>query len=119
MSFFDKFKYRVLKTPGFVEIDSNEKVMELVNNGVLQPLYMMPLRFDGKESVRNRIFAPPVIVELKERYDDMIEQLHRQDKVSSYSCIPEYRGKSTIPSKLTIIAGKDGMAVFTETINIW
>lgn len=111
MRFFDKLK--------FSKVNSMEKTMELVNNGSLQPLYLMPLRFDGMDSVRNRLFVPPVIVELKERYDDMVEQLLRQNKVSSYSCIPEYKGKSLIPSRLTIIAGKDGMAVFTETIKIW
>jgi len=117
--FFDKFKKKGLNSPGFAKIDSEEKVMKLANEGILKPLFLRPLRFDGKDSVQNRLFVPPVIVELKERYDDMVENLHRQDKVSSYSCIPEYRGRSTIPSKLTIIAGKDGMAIFTETIKIW
>lgn len=119
MAFFDRLIKRLLNKSDYAEIDSNEKMMELADNGVLQPLYLMPLRFNGKESVRNRLFVPPDVAALKERYDDMVELLLQQDKVSSYSCIPKYRGKSSIPSKLTIIAGKDGMAVFTETINIW
>lgn len=79
----------------------------------------MPLRFNGEESARNRLYVPPVIVELKDRYDDIVEDLLVQGKVSGYSCTPEYKGNSFILSKLTVVASKDGEAVFTETINIW
>lgn len=65
------------------------------------------------------MFVPPVVVVLKDRYDDMVEDLLIQEKVNGYSCIPEYKEKNFIPSKLTIVAKKDGVSVFTETINIW
>jgi len=103
----------------FSNITSNEKALELVKIGVLSSLYLMPLRFNGEESERNRLFVPPIIAELKERYDNMVEELLMQGKINGYSCTPEYKEDSFIPSKLSIEAKKDGESVFTETINIW
>ena len=119
MGLFDKFKKKQYDMPDFREIDSNEKAISLANKGILKPLYLMPLRFNGEESAGNRLFVPPVVVELKDRYDDMVEELLVQGKVSSYSCTPEYKGESFIPFRLKIVAGKDGEDIFTEVINIW
>lgn len=119
MGLFDFMKKKDTVNIDLAEVDSNEKAMELAKKGILSPLYLMPLRFNGEESVRNRLYVPPVIVELKDRYDDIVEDLLVQGKVSGYSCTPEYKGNSFIPSKLTIVASKDGSPVFTETINIW
>ena len=45
-------------------------------------------------------------VELKDRYDDMVEKLLVEDKVNGYSCSPAYKGSSFIPSKIEITAKK-------------
>ena len=119
MGLFDFMKRKSDVTPDFSEIDSNEKAIELAKKGILSPLYLMPLRFHGEESDRNRLFVPRTVVTLKDRYDDMVEELLVQGKVSGYSCTPEYKGKSFVPSKLTIVASKDKEPVFTQTINIW
>uniref|UniRef100_UPI0040575FF0 hypothetical protein n=1 Tax=Acetatifactor sp. TaxID=1872090 RepID=UPI0040575FF0 len=119
MGLFDFMKKKGNTKPDFSEVTSNEKAIELAKKGILAPLYLMPLRFNGEESARNRLFAPPVVVELKDRYDDMVEDLLVQGKVSGYSCTPEYKGDSFIPAKLTIVASKDGTPVFTQTIEIW
>lgn len=119
MGLFDKFRQKKETQLDFTEIDSKEKVAELAEKGILYPLYCMPLRFNGEESDRNRLFVPKAIVELKDRYDDMVEDLLVQGKVNGYSCTPQYKGKSFVPSDITIVAKKDGEAVFTETIHIW
>lgn len=119
MGLLDKFKKKEPVNIDFNEVTSNEKAIELAKKGILAPLYMMPLRFGGQESPMNRLFVPPEVVQLKDRYDDMVEQLLRQEKVTGYSCTPEYKDASFIPAKLNIVANKDGQAVFTETINIW
>lgn len=103
----------------FNDVTSNEKALELVKEGRLYPLYLMSLRFNGEESERNRIFVPQIVTELKDRYDDIVENLLKEGKINSYACTPEYKGNSFVPSKLTIEAKKDGQPVFTETINIW
>lgn len=119
MVVFKKFKKRNKNLVDFSEINSNEKAIKLAEKGILVPLYLMPLRFNGKESVRNRLFVPPFVAELKDKYDDIVENLLLQDKVNGYSCKPEYRGLSFIPYKIQIMAKKDGEPIFTETINIW
>ncbi len=103
----------------FTEIDSNEKAQELYEKKTLEPLYLMPLRFNGQPVLQNTLYVPPVVVTLKDRYDDMVEDLLKQEKVNGYECKPEYRGSSFIPCSLTVIAKKNGQEVFTEKIKIW
>lgn len=79
----------------------------------------MPLRFNGEESVNNRVFVPPFVCELKDRYDDMVKQLLVEGKVNGYSCMPEYKGRSFIPSTIQISASYNGKVVFQEKIEIW
>lgn len=104
--------------PDFSQVDQ-AAARALANQGVLAPLYMMPLRFGGEESERNRLYVPPAAVALKDRYDDMVEELLRQEKVNGYTCTPEYKGASFVPAKITVAAKMDGQPVFTESITIW
>ena len=119
MGLFDKFKKKPVAPPDFLQIDSMEKAQALAKAGALAPLYLMPLRFGGAQGVENRIFAPAAIVELKDRFDDQVEQLLLQGKVNGYSCRPQYREKSVVPCAIEIAARKDGSDVFTQTIHIW
>lgn len=125
MGFFDFLKGKnraeesTAPSPDFSGTDSQEKAEELARQGVLAPLYLMPLRFGGEESVSNRLFAPPAAVALKDRCDDMVEDLLRQGKVNGYECVPAYRDKSFVPVKVTVIAKMNGTPVFTESIQVW
>jgi len=106
-------------TPDFTDVDM-EKARELAKAGTLAPLYLMPLRFGGDPAVEsNAVYAPPVAVALKDRCDDMVEDLLRQEKVNGYACTPEYKGKSVVPSRITVVAKLDGKPVFTESVEIW
>ncbi len=118
MGLFNFFKKDTSKLD-FSKIDSNEKAQELYEKKILAPLYLMPLRFNGQPVLQNTLYVPPVVVTLKDRYDDMVENLLEQEKVNGYECKPEYRDNSFIPCSLTIIAKKDGEEIFTETIKIW
>lgn len=119
MGLFDKFKKSKKNVVDFSEVDSNEKAIELVEKGTLKPLYLMPLQFNGVEDASNRVFVPAIVVELKDKYDDMVETLLMEEKVNGYTCSPEYKGKSFVPSKIQLVAKKDGQPVFTETISVW
>jgi hypothetical protein len=118
MGLFDFFKKDTSKID-FANIDSNEKAQELYKKKILEPLYLMPLRFNGQPVLHNTLYVPPIVVTLKDRYDNMVEELLKQEKVNGYECRPEYRGTSFIPCSLTIIAKKNGQEVFTETIKVW
>lgn len=117
MGFLDKFKKN--NRPNFEEIDSIEKAKEELSKGNLEILYLISPMFGGAEDIGNMLYVPIGVNKIKEHYDNMIADLLEQGKVKSYKCIPEYKGKSVIPSKLTMISGKDGIDVFKETIEIW
>lgn len=119
MGLFDKFKKQAETPLDFTGADSHEKVEELVKKGALVPLYLMPLRFGGAEGVENRIYATRAAVALKDRFDDRVEKLLVEGKVSGYSCEPQYRDKSFVPCAVKVVARKDGADVLTETIPIW
>jgi len=104
-------------TPDFSDINSNEKAIALFNKGEFLKLYLMPLEFGGEDIPMNYLFVPHFVVELKSRFDKMVENLLIEGKKLSYSASPEYKGKSFIPSKLTIYVTGD--VQFEETINIW
>lgn len=118
MGLFNFFKKDTNKLD-FSKIDSNEKAQELCEKRILAPLYLMPLRFNGEPVLQNTLYVPPVVVKLKDRYDDMVEELLNNEKVNGYECKPEYRGNSFIPCSLTVIAKKNGQEVFTEIIKVW
>ena len=112
-------KLVLLAPSDFPQVDSIEKVMGLARQGNLHPLYCMPLKFNGEKSAENTLYVPKSVVDIKDRYDDVVECLLLQDKVNWYSCTPKYKGSSVIPSELTVEAKKDGVTVFSETIHIW
>ncbi|MDR0852320.1 MAG: hypothetical protein LBN36_07480 [Clostridiales Family XIII bacterium] len=103
----------------FSDIDSNEKAEELVSSNILKQLYIVPVRFGGSEDATNWLYAPLAAIEAKDRYDDKVEQWGLQGQINGYRGIPEYKGTSIIPSKLTILVSLDKKIVSMETIDIW
>ena len=53
MGLLDIFKKKEIVIPNFEEIDSHEKVSEYAKKGVLFPMYLMPLRFNGINTIEN------------------------------------------------------------------
>lgn len=119
MGIFDLFRQKKKQAGDFSDINSNEKLMQLYQEGVLAPLYLMPIKFGGNDSAINKLFVPPVVVGLKNECDSIIENLLDQEKVDAYKCTPEYKNNSLVPSKITVSATKGTEEVFTQTINIW
>ena len=110
---------RLLKKNDYSFVETKDDIKQLVTYGKLFPLYLMPLKFNGEDSKKNIVYVPKTIVDLKNKVDDMIEDLITKGQASGYSCNLDYKGKSLVPSKLTVIARKDKDDIFTETINIW
>ena len=103
----------------FDEINSIEKAISEYKNGNLEKLFLVAPMFGGVTDASNTLYVPIGINKIKEQYDNIIANLLKQGKVESYRCIPEYKGDSFIPSKITIISGKDGKEIFKESIHIW
>ena len=117
MRLLDIFKKN--KTKDFSYIDSINKAKEEYNKGNLEKMYLLSQVFGGEDNEVNTIYVPLGVNKLKEEYDNMVVELVKEGKVKSFNCKPEYKGKSVIPSKITLISSKDGVEVFKNTINIW
>ncbi len=103
----------------FEKIDSRSKARAEFRKGNLEILYLLSPLFGGSKSEDNILYVPVGVNKLKKSYDNIIDDLLEEGKIKTYNCIPEYKGISFIPSKITITAGKDGNVVLQETINIW
>lgn len=111
------YSQEVENGPDFSDIDSIEKAVALYEKGVLSKIYLMPLEFGGEDIPANTLYVPEFVQEFKKGFDRMVERLLEEGKRISLDANPEYKGKSFIPSKLTLEVFGD--SEFTETINIW
>ena len=98
-------------------IDSLQKAIVQFKKKRLSKLYLFPIEFGGPEDVRNIVYVPNFVVEAKISADRTVRKLLEEGLADNYSCSPEYKGKSFIPSKL-IINGT-GKRTFNYTIDIW
>ncbi|MCA9078713.1 MAG: hypothetical protein KDA93_27060 [Planctomycetaceae bacterium] len=104
--------------PDFSQIDSREKAQKLVEEGVLEPLYLMPLSFGGVESPVNVVYVPIGFAQVKDGIDqNVIAPLVKDGSVSHYTANPEYRGSSFVPMAIQIEAKDPGS--FTMCLAIW
>ena len=117
MGLFDAFKKK--KAISFEEIDSIEKAQDECKKGNLERMHIMSPIFGGTDEPHNILYVPVGVNRIKEGYDDILVGLVQQGKAKSFNCKPEYKGKSVVPSKITITSGKDGVDVFKQTIEVW
>lgn len=118
MGFFTRFMQKKEKSGmDFSSIKSNEAAKELCEQNVLAPLYIVPLRFGGEDICNNILYVPPEVVDLKNRYDAVVEKILQKEPSLRYVCTPEYKGKSFVPSVLHISV--TGKTRFSQKIQIW
>ena len=103
--------------PNFSHLDSYEKAQAAASSGQLVTVFLFPIEYGGPQERQNVVFVPAFVAELKARYDEMVGDLLKKGKVNRYSAKPEYKGKSVVPSAITITASGD--AEFAQKIHIW
>lgn len=104
--------------PDFAGVDSAAAALELVAEGTLAPLHLVPLAFGGLDVPPNVVYVPPFVVELKARADEeTIRPLIEAGEVSDYSAVPSYEGASFVPCAIEVHAHTPGD--FRITIGIW
>ncbi|WP_153557482.1 hypothetical protein [Roseimaritima sediminicola] len=104
--------------PDFSNVDSLEKAIALVDEGTLEPLYLMPLEFGGPEHPQNTVYVPVGVVDIKRSTDlNIIAPLIKSGDVKDYSAVPEYRGRSFVPMSIQIEATDPKQ--FKTEIAIW
>jgi hypothetical protein len=77
----------------------------------------MPLDWGGEDVAVNIIYVPEFVVEQKAVIDGAIEDFLVAGLSINYSCAPEYKGNSFIPSRLVI--SYSGDRENSHTIEIW
>ncbi len=104
--------------PDFSGVDTQEKALALVEEGKLEPLYLMPPEFGGPDDPRNIVYVPIGIADIKRGTDlNIIAPLVESRDVRNYSAVPEYRGRSFVPMAIKIVASDPKR--FESEINIW
>ena len=104
--------------PDFLSIDSRAKAEELLQRGVLEKLFLMPLEFGGKDIVENVLYVPRGVAATKSGIDNnLVRPLIAEGKVTQYQAAPEYQGRSFIPIAVRVTAWNPGQ--FAATIKIW
>lgn len=90
---------------------------EALKKGELVVVYLMPLAFGGAADETNAVYAPPAAAKIKQQCDDTVERLFVSGEVSEYRAMPQYKGKSIVPSCIKIKV--TGVTSFEQTIRIW
>lgn len=104
--------------PDFSNVDTREKALTMVQQGQLEPLYLMPPEFGGPEDPRNIVYVPIGIADIKRGTDlNIIAPLVQSGDIQNYSAVPEYRGRSFVPMAIKIEASDPKR--FVSEINIW
>lgn len=112
--------HRPRKTGGadFGHFDTREKCEAAVKRRELAFLHLVPEELGGDFDADNIVFVPVWVAEQKRRIDTAtVLPLMRAGKLSRYSALPIYRGRSFIPAEITIHAHDP--AGFATTIDIW
>lgn len=80
--------------PDFSPVDSQEKVMVLVDQGI----FLMPLELGGTDTSFNTLYVPPDITDIRRDIDsNIVSPLAKAGKVTEYVATPEYQDASIVP----------------------
>lgn len=104
--------------PDFSSINTRNKALAKVEEGTLEPLYLMPPEFGGPDHPHNIVYVPVGIADVKRGTDlNIIGPLVESGDVQNYSAVPEYRGNSFVPMAIRIEATDPKQ--FATDICIW
>ena len=103
--------------PDFSQVDSLEKALALVGEGVLEPLLLRPIEFGGSETQENCLYVPVGFAALKHSHDmNVIGPLVQKGLVRQYAARPSYEGKSFVPNSIFVRAHDPRDVSFTLAI---
>lgn len=124
MKFLEALKFwdKKEQITGFGAIDSLGKAHLMADKGMLEPIYLKPVRFGGTETPENRVYLPIGIRKIKEKHDFEIDKLLEEHPDLVYSCLPMYKGMSRIPYELTVSAHTpepEKTCLYEAKVSIW
>lgn len=87
----------------YASITDKDILPELVQKSILQPLFLIDLRFGGSDKADNLVYVPPKALIEKLKLDDKLESYLSNGKKIGMNSSLEYKERSIIPSKITMI----------------
>lgn len=116
MGLFDFFKRKDAQL-NLAKVRHGKILDEALKKGELVVVYLTPLVFGGAEDETNAIYTPPAAAKIKQQCDDTVERLFVAGEISHYMAMPQYKGKSIVPTSVKIKV--TGITSFEQTIQIW
>ena len=104
----------------FSHITTRAQALSLYGQGRLARVLLVPVVLGGAEAEANEVYVPPDIIAVQQRLTATLERYLREGRIDKLSVDPEYKGKSLVPAKIRVQAGKSGrVGEFTTVIGIW
>jgi hypothetical protein len=104
----------------FSTIDSLAAAQALAEQGKLVPVLLFPAELGGQDIALNKVYITPQAAAARERAVVTIITMLEADKVDQMDVKPAYKGRSFVPSSITMQvwhSEKDGR--FEVTIPVW
>ena len=104
----------------FSHVTSLEHARELVADGRLLETLLFPFELGGEARPENVVFVPPEVAGLQTKLTASLGQMFQDELIDQVRLVPEYRGKSFIPAKISVSAWhsqKPGR--FERSIRVW
>lgn len=106
----------------WASVTTAEHQQFFIDEGMLEPLLLLPATYGGTELPMNVVYVPRGLVALREQTVlSMVDRMISDGTANTYTTDVEYRGDSLVPSALHIHvthSGGEGGG-FHPTLTIW
>lgn len=109
-----------IESSNFSRIESLAAAQELAKKGTLVPVLLFPSEVGGPDVPPNTVYITPEAAAERARAVAAIIAMLEEGKVNQMDVKPTYKGKSFVPSSITMLAWhsqKGGR--FEVTISVW
>lgn len=111
---------RLPRRADFSRLTTPESVQQWQRQGKLARVLLLPAIFGGMDAEANAAYVPPEVIPVQQRLLATLERYRREGRIDTLTVAPEYKGRSLIPSRIRVQAGKEGrVGAFTTVIGIW
>jgi hypothetical protein len=104
----------------FSRLTTRESVQQWQRQGKLARVLLLPAMFGGMDAEANAAYVPPEVLPVQQRLLATLERYRIEGRIDTLTVAPEYKGRSLIPARIRVQAGKEGrVGAFTTVIGIW
>lgn len=104
----------------FSHVTSNAITRRLAREGRLVKIYLFPRQLGGPDDPHNIGYVPREAADRLAVATTMLAGQVKHGTIDRMDVVPDYKGRSFVPSRITMTARKgDGPGVFERVIEIW